>query len=180
MILLMGIAGSGKGTQSKLLAEKDGFHVISTGELLRQFGSASQHERMKKGDMLGDEEVTLLLEQALIQTIDQNHVILDGYPRRISQAKWLYRHQQDGRFKIDGVIHLIASKEAVKARLLERGRQDDHGEGIDQRFKEYEHDTLPILEYFEEAGIKVKTINAERPIETVHQEIADWLNKHVN
>lgn len=175
MILLMGIAGSGKGTQSKLLAEKDGFHVISTGELLRQHGSDGQHARMLKGEILGDEEVTALLEKALSVTGDPNNVILDGYPRRTSQAEWLLEKQREGKFQISSVVHLIASKEAVKSRLLDRARQDDHDDGIEQRFAEYESDTVPILDYLTTAGIKVKDINAEQPVEAVHQEIVDWL-----
>lgn len=177
MILLMGIAGSGKGTQSNLLAQKDGFQVISTGELLRAHGSDEQHARMHKGEILGDEEVTALLEKALEQTNDQDNVILDGYPRRISQAEWLLDQQKQGRFSVSCVIHLVASKEAVKARLLERGRLDDHGDGIDQRFKEYEQDTVPILEHLEKAGVKVKAVNAEQSVEAVHDEIVQWLRE---
>lgn len=175
MILLMGIAGSGKGTQSKLLAAKDGFDVISTGELLRNFGSEDQHDRMLKGEILGDEEVTALLDQALSQIEDQNNVILDGYPRRISQAEWLLDQQKKGRFEITCVVHLLASKEAVRGRLQERARLDDHDDGIEQRFNEYERDTVPILDYLIAAGVKVDEVDAQQAIETVHAEIVHLL-----
>jgi adenylate kinase len=175
VILLMGIAGSGKGTQSKMLAQKDGFEVISTGELLRVYGSDDQHARMLRGEILGDEEVTKLLDQALAMTHDQNNVILDGYPRRVSQAEWLLEQQAKNRFSITCVIHLIASKEAVKARLLERARPDDHDDGIEQRFQDYERDTVPILRFLEQADIRVMEINAEQPIESVHGEILHLL-----
>lgn len=177
MILLMGIAGSGKGTQSKLLAEKDGFEVVSTGDLLRTYGSDDQHARMLKGEILGDDEVTALLEQALVRMHDQNNVILDGYPRRISQAKWLLGQQEMGRFQIASVVHLIASKESVKARLLQRARPDDQDDGIEQRFKEYERDTVPILNYLIGEGIKVNEIDAERPVEQVHADIVHLLRE---
>lgn len=177
MILLMGIAGSGKGTQSKLLAEKDGFDVVSTGDLLRAYGSDDQHARMLKGEILGDAEVTVLLERALAEIEDQNNVILDGYPRRISQAEWLLDQQKKGKFKITCVVHLIASKEAVKARLLERARLDDHADGIEQRFNDYEHDTVPILDHLAAAGIKVSELNAEQAVERVHEEIVHLLRE---
>ncbi len=175
MILLMGIAGSGKGTQSKLLAQKDGFKVISTGELLRVYGSDDQHARMLRGEILGDQEVTELLDQALAKVHDQNNVILDGYPRRISQAEWLLGQQVKNRFQITRVIHLVASKEAVKTRLLERARPDDHDDGIEQRFQDYERDTVPILRFLEQADIRVMEINAEQPIEVVHSQILQLL-----
>ncbi len=178
MILLMGIAGSGKGTQSKLLAERDGFDLISTGELLRNYGSKEQHERMNNGEILGDQEVTRLLENALGETQDQNNIILDGYPRRLSQAEWLLGQAKTGRFEVSSVIHLIASKQAVKARLLERARNDDHDDGIEQRFNDFEQDTVPILKYLTESGVKLKEINAEKPVEVVHAEIVNWLKEH--
>ncbi len=174
----MGIAGSGKGTQSKLLAEKDGFDLISTGELLRNYGSKEQHERMNNGEILDDDEVTKLLENALEETEDQNNIILDGYPRRLSQAEWLLGEAKTGRFEIDYVIHLIASEQAVKARLLARARNDDHDDGIEQRFNEFEQDTVPVLNYLIKSGVKLKEINAERPVEVVHAEIVNWLKEH--
>lgn len=171
MILLMGIAGSGKGTQGKLLAERGGYTVLSTGELLRTYGSEEQHARMQTGVILGDEEVTALLDKALKDLPDQNKVILDGYPRRIGQAEWLIADEQKDRFQIQYVLHLEASREAVKARLHDRARADDHDEAIEARFNEYEQVTLPILEYFRSHSVPVVEVNGEQPIETVHEAI---------
>ncbi len=178
MILLMGIAGSGKGTQSKLLAEKDGYDLISTGDLLRNFGSDEQHSRMNNGEILGDDEVTELLEKALMQIKDQNNVILDGYPRRLTQAQWLLDQSNKGRFQVESVVHLVASKFAVKSRLLERARKDDHDSGIDQRFKDYEQDTVPIINFLIKSGVRLKEIDAEKSVEIVHNEIVNWLKEN--
>lgn len=175
MILLMGIAGSGKGTQGKLLAEKAGYHVISTGDLLRNYGSKEQHARMHKGVILDDEEVTKLLDKALSELPDANKVILDGYPRRISQADWLLEQQRVGKFKLDRVLHLLASAEAVKARLHQRGRIDDHDKAIEERFREYERATMPILEHLAAADVTVDQIDAERSIQAVHDNIMQLL-----
>ncbi len=169
MILLMGIAGSGKGTQGKLLGSTRDYHVISTGELLRTYGSEEQHERMHRGEILGDEEVTALLDTALQNLDDPNRVILDGYPRTVEQAKWLL--SQDDRLNINYVLHLLASREAVKERLHARGRTDDHEAAIEARFNEYEQATVPILEFFRTQGVEIVEVNGEQPIEAVHQEI---------
>lgn len=171
MILLMGIAGSGKGTQGKLLGETGGYHVISTGELLRNYGSDDQHERMHKGIILGDEEVTELLDRALQDLADQDRTILDGYPRRVSQAAWLLADDKTGRFKVRYVLHLVASREAVKARLVERARTDDHDAAIEARFQEYEQATLPIIDYLRERGVPIEEIDAEQSIEVVQAQI---------
>lgn len=176
MILLMGIAGSGKGTQGKLLGSTRGYHVISTGELLRTYGSEAQHERMHKGEILGDEEVTALLDKALQNLDTPDRVILDGYPRTVDQAKWLL--SQTERFGINYVLHLLASREAVKDRLHARGRTDDHDAAIEARFNEYEQATLPILDFLREQGVEVVEVNGEQPIETVHEEIVSVDKAH--
>ena len=171
MILLLGIAGSGKGTQGKLLAATRGYHVLSTGELLRKYGSDEQHARMHKGKILGDDEVTALVDKALNNLDAQDRTILDGYPRTLTQADWLLAPDKRSRFSLQYVLHLKASRGAVKARLHERARVDDHDAAIEARFNEYEQVTLPILAHYQEAGIKIIEIDAEQPIEDVHQEI---------
>ena len=177
MIIFMGIAGSGKGTQTKLFAERDGYQVISTGELLRLYGSEEQRSRMLSGHILRDEEVTALLDKALQAMPDQNKVLLDGYPRRISQADWLLKQQKENRFDLTGVIHLVARRETVKKRLEYRGRPDDHDRAIEERFNAYEKATEPILKYFSEVGVPVREIDAERSIEDVHSAVMAAVNQ---
>lgn len=171
MILLMGIAGSGKGTQGKLLAEARGYHIISTGELLRNYGSDDQHARMHVGEILGDDEVTQLLDTALGHLEDQNRTILDGYPRTVAQSKWLLAGDKKDRFRLQYVLHLITSRAAAKDRIHIRARADDNDEAIETRFNEYEQTTLPMLDYYREIGIEIIEVNGEQPIEEVHKEI---------
>lgn len=174
----MGIAGSGKGTQGKLLAETRGYHILSTGELLRSYGSDEQHARMHRGELISDEEVTELLDRALNNLDDQNKTILDGYPRSVAQSKWLLAQAAAGRFDVQFVLHLEASREAVKARIQNRARADDHEAAIEARFKEYEQATVPILEYYRTHGIEVIEVDGERPIDVVHQDIIAITDKH--
>ena len=75
------------------------------------------------------------------------------------------------------MINLVASQEAVKSRLLSRGRQDDNEEAIIARFREYEQQIKPILKRFRESGVAVYDINAEQTIEQVHTEILKSLSK---
>lgn len=42
IVILMGVPGSGKGTQSVLMTKENGFRHISTGELLRKMVSSSE------------------------------------------------------------------------------------------------------------------------------------------
>lgn len=173
MILLMGIAGSGKGTQGKLLAEAHGYQVISTGELLRNYGSDEQHARMQNGEILGDDEVTEMLDKALRQMDDQNRTILDGYPRTVAQSKWLLADDKKDRFHIQYILHLVTSREAAKNRIQIRARSDDNDGAIETRFNEYEQTTLPMLEYYRQIGIEIIEVDGEKQVYVVSRQIAE-------
>ena len=71
----------------------------------------------------------------------------------------------------------MASEQAVEARLLGRGRQDDTREAIKERFREYEEAIKPILAHFKEAGIAIYEINGEQEPEVIHQDIMKVLGQ---
>lgn len=175
MILMMGIAGSGKGTQSKLLAEKDGFHLVTMGDVLRQNASDKQKAKMNDGILLGDDEIIAIIDRVLADIPSQEKIILDGFPRTVKQAEWLANQADQGRFELRAAVHLIASRDAVRERLLSRARGDDVGHAIETRFEEYERSTAPILEWLRSHHIEVFNINGERSVEEVHQQIVDHL-----
>ena len=177
MTLLMGIAGSGKGTQGKMLADARGCHLISMGEVLRMYVTGEQRQRMLAGDLLDDHEIIKIVDQVLSSLPDNGEVILDGFPRTIPQAEWLLEQASEARFKLDKAFHLVASKEAVKQRLLARARIDDTEEAINQRFAEYEQATAPLLKWLSDHGVEVIEINAERPVEEVNNDIVKYLER---
>ena len=176
MILMMGIAGSGKGTQSKLLSENNGFELLTMGDVLRQNATDAQRQKMEAGILLGDDEIIEVVDKALSKLGDSSEVILDGYPRTLPQAEWLIKQIKNNRFKIKAAIHLTASKEAVRERLIDRARTDDVDGAIEKRFAEYEKSTSPIIDWLRQQNVTVFDINGERPVEIVHQDILSRLN----
>lgn len=176
MILLMGIAGSGKGTQGTMLADSRGYHLVSMGELLRMYVTGKQRERMLAGELLDDAEIIEIVDKVLASLPPEEEIILDGFPRSITQAEWLMEQVKQGRFAIRAIFHLTASRKAVKNRLLNRGRIDDVEEAIEERFSEYERSTEPILEWFRRKGKEVVDVNAERPVEEVNQDLFKYLD----
>jgi adenylate kinase len=174
MILLMGIAGSGKGTQGKMLADQYGFHLISMGDIVRMYVTGEQRKRMLGGELLGDTEIISIVDKVLA-SIDDDSIILDGFPRTVPQAEWLLEQQKSGRFNVDTAIHLRASHDAVRKRLIGRARIDDTNDAIDARFKEYENSTTPLLAWLENNGVKVLNIDAERSVEEVNTEMVKSL-----
>jgi len=177
MILLMGIAGSGKGTQGKMLADARGFHLISMGEVLRMYVTGKQRERMLAGELLDDQEIITIVDQVLTSLPDEEEVILDGFPRTIPQAEWLLEQAQAGRFNLHLAFHLVASREAVKQRLVKRGRIDDKDAAIEARFDEYERSTAPLLDWLQKHGVEVVNVDAERSVEAVNDDLVKHLDK---
>jgi len=172
MIIFMGVAGSGKSLQGKLLADELGLPWLSTGEFLRMLISGERRKQMLEGQLLDDHEIIGLVRKILAIIDSHEEFVLDGFPRTPAQADWLLNQVKHGQLKISVVLNLKATKEVVMDRLKQRGRQDDNVKAINERFSEYEQTILPILNQFKQSGIQVIDIDGEQPLSKVHDEIA--------
>lgn len=176
MIILTGVAGSGKSLQGKMFADEHGYAWISTGEILRVLVTGKRRHEMLEGKLLSDKEMIAILDTVLNLIEPSQEFVLDGFPRTIPQVEWLLEQVHKGRFGLTAVINLDASEEIVKKRLISRGRNDDTEEAIAARFKEYREVTLPILRHLKDEGVSVYTIDASQPPRVVHDEIL----KHID
>jgi adenylate kinase len=202
-IHILGIQGSGKGTQSALLVEKFALSYASSGNLFR--------ERAAEGDEFGKEIASkmqagkLLPNEYLYQTIENylssnpiiNGFLGDGVIRSISQ----YDHLLPiwGRYNLEApaLVHLELTEEVALARIAQRQRDledmskqeyhkvyggklahrtDDNPSAIQERFALFHSMTKPVIARFEEEGRCVH-ISADQPIEKIHQEICNYLEK---
>lgn len=172
MIIFMGLAGSGKSTMGQLLAAHLHCPWISTGNLLRQNMDPETQKQILRGEIIDDSKTLAILDQEF-QRIDasQRQFIMDGSPRTMRQAKWMVEKAQNGELKITAVIHLNVPKELAKKRLLSRRRTDDTEDAIEERFREYETSTLPIVDYLKNEGFKVHSIDSQRSPEEVEVDI---------
>lgn len=171
MIIFMGVAGSGKSAQGRLLADRLGYPWLSTGEFLRMLIAGERRKEMLDGKLLDDTEIIALV-QKIFRIVDTEHeFVMDGFPRTLAQADWLLSQRRHGQLNITAVIHLQASEEVVLERLLQRGRQDDQAESIKERFSEYEMATRPIIDDFKKNGVPVFLIDGVGEIEKIHENI---------
>ncbi len=176
MYLIMGPAGAGKSVQGKKLVETRGFDWISTGVVLRAaMEDPKIRKRMEKGELLDDSIVEEIVATSLKKTEDPSKVILDGFPRDHHQARWLVGFCRGGDMSVGGVIHITIDSEVAKKRLMARGRKDDNEGAINNRFKEYQDITKPILEYYKEQGFKISEIDGDQEVDVVHGEILEAL-----
>ncbi len=172
----MGVAGSGKSMQGRLLSDELGYAWISTGEILRVLITGKRRQEMLEGKLLNDDEMVEILDKVFELINVKQQFILDGFPRTVAQADWLIDQAEAGRFPLDAVVNLSASEDVVRQRLLSRGRVDDHDDAIAERFREYHAVTLPILKHFEKEKVDIYTIDAAQPPAKVHDQIVTYLN----
>lgn len=164
MIILFGLAGSGKGTQGKALSEIFGWRWLSVGEAIRQAGG--YEGIINQGGLIPDEDVIKLMDKQIQKSEDEGFdVILDGYPRDKAQAEYIMNTMAD---KIDGAIILEVPKEELYERLALRGRDDDQERSsIDRRFEIFEQNIDSILPLLEQKNIPIERVNGVGKIEEV-------------
>lgn len=174
MIILFGLAGSGKGTQGKALSEIFGWRALSVGQVIRDTGAYT--DIINKGSLIPDDDVNRLMakqiERAEAEGFD---VILDGYPRDVAQAEYISEHLAD---KIDGAIILEVPKEELYQRLALRGRDDDlEKSSIDRRFEIFEENIGSILPILAKCNIPVERVNGVGTEGEVTDRLVDVIKK---
>jgi adenylate kinase len=180
MIILIGMAGSGKSTQGQILAEHLKCPWISVGNVLRAHVNGKYAKKLLAGELISDQELFPLLEKEFERIhAKSQEFILDGSPRTMEQAEWLVGKVKKHELKMTSVIHLNTNRDVAKARLLSRGRPDDHEKAINERFAEYEKVIIPILSYMQNQGFPIYEIDAEQPKEKVDQDIEKFLSEKV-
>jgi adenylate kinase len=119
--VIMGVQGSGKGTQAAMLADDLDLVQISVGDIFRwhvqnrtKLG-AQVRRVMSEGELVGDDVVERVVNERL-QQHDWNYgFVLDGFPRNQRQTEFFLES-----YDIDGVIHLDLPDEEVWRRVLAR------------------------------------------------------------
>jgi len=117
----MGVQGSGKGTQSVLLASDLDLVHISVGDIFRwnvqnhtKVG-AQVRRTMAIGELVSDDLVEGIVQERLTQHDWNYGFIIDGFPRNERQAEFFLES-----YDIDGVIHLDLPDSEVRRRVLAR------------------------------------------------------------
>ena len=180
-LVLLGVPGSGKGTQGAALAAHYGVPLVSMGDLLRTI-AASPSERgdrvrahIDRGDLVPDELVNDVVRDAL-EGIGARGYVLDGYPRTAAQARAL-----DAVAPPDAVVHLAVPDEVARRRIAVRagdGRTDDENHAaVDRRLGHFHEQVDPILDFYGDGG-RLRTVDADRPAGVVTGAIEAAIDEH--
>lgn len=125
-VILIGPPGSGKGTQAKRLAEKQGIPHISTGDILREavkkqtpLGRQAA-PIMAGGGLVPDDLMVGIIRERLGEADARAGFILDGFPRTVMQAQKLDELLGgNGSGKVS-VISLLVPDEVIVSRVVAR------------------------------------------------------------
>ena len=192
-VLFLGPPGSGKGTMAERVSVTCNLAHISTGDILRaeikqgtDLGKLAK-DYIDKGALVPDEVIIDMMKERFKQDDAKGGVLLDGFPRTVAQAEAL-----DKIIKLDACINLVVEAEVIVDRVVSRRvcsacgavhsvkthegtqcakcsadlitRPDDNEETVRERFRVYEEQTSPLIEYYTKQGI-VTDVDATLPIE---------------
>src|SRR4051812_12126363 len=175
MIVFFGPAGAGKSVQGQMLAARQGWRWLSAGQLLRDTHDIELLKEMQTGKLVTSETVNKLMGEALKRAKNIDRVILDGFPRQLSQAKWLVQTQPEHERSIALVVVLEVPRSELLKRIEVRGRVDDTPEAVDERLKIYRTEMYPILSYLTEQSVNIAHIDGTGSVGQVHDRIMEEL-----
>ncbi|MDQ4029556.1 MAG: adenylate kinase [Actinomycetota bacterium] len=185
-VLILGVQGSGKGTQARRIASEYGLAHVATGDMLRAAITAETKLGLRvkpileSGRLVPDELIVDLIRERLSQEDATEGFVLDGFPRTMAQAEALDAMLREEGHELDVVLELQVSDDVATERMLARaedeGRSDDTPQTIRTRLDLYHRETEPLVEHYRAKGIVVG-IHGERPVDAVFAEIAETLER---
>ncbi|MGD9276745.1 MAG: nucleoside monophosphate kinase [Candidatus Pacearchaeota archaeon] len=173
-LAIIGIQGSGKGTQAKLIAKKFKLKRISVGELLRK----EIKKKSRRGKILvkymnkGLLAPNRIVNKIILENIPKNNFIIDGFPRDKRQLRTAKK------INPDKVILLTLPKKEVYKRIKLRkkieSRTDDAEKSLEARLRIFYKQSPKIIKFFKNKLVK---INGNQSRKKVFLDIVKKLKK---
>jgi adenylate kinase len=125
-VIFLGPPGAGKGTQAQALASEWGVPHVATGDMLREAAAAKTplgleaKRHMDAGSLVPDDVVIGLVGERLAQPDAKAGVVLDGFPRTVTQAEALDALFARAGLALDRVVFFEVSRDELLRRLTGR------------------------------------------------------------
>lgn len=185
--IFIGRSGCGKGTQAELIKARilqenpsaDIFYMesgarfrdfIESGTFSSKLSKEIYEQDHRQPDFLAVWNWAHLFVDSLKGT---EHLIVDGTPRSLVEAKILDTALNFYKRDKPYIIHIDVSSDWSRKHLLARGRADDKTlERINRRLAWFESDVVPAIEYYRtNPNYRFIEVNGEQSIEKVQADI---------
>ncbi|KAB2045780.1 hypothetical protein ES319_D01G185300v1 [Gossypium barbadense] len=139
-LILIGPPGSGKGTQSPMIKDDYCLCHLATGDMLRAAVAAKTplgikaKEAMDKGELVSDDLVVGIIDEAMKKPSCQKGFILDGFPRTVVQAQKLDEMLGKQGTKIDKVLNFAIDDSILEERITGRWIHPSSGRTYHTKF----------------------------------------------
>ncbi|KAE9602677.1 hypothetical protein Lal_00049982 [Lupinus albus] len=139
-LILIGPPGSGKGTQSPLIKDEYCLCHLATGDMLRAAVAAKTplgvkaKQAMDNGELVSDDLVVGIIDEAIKKPSCQKGFILDGFPRTVVQAQKLDEMLQKQGVKIDKVLNFAVDDAILEERITGRWMHPPSGRSYHTKF----------------------------------------------
>ncbi len=203
-VIFLGPPGAGKGTIAAKIKDQYSLLHLSTGDMLRseiaegtELGKLAK-QFMDEGKLVSDDIIIGMVANKLKST--NGGILFDGFPRTVEQARALSEIAE-----IDAVIELKTTEDVVVGRICSRRmcrscgavhntkwlegketcpdcdgelyiRDDDNEETVKKRFRVYEEQTAPLIDYYKDKGV-LTTFDANEDIDVLAGKIGQVLEK---
>ncbi|CAN1267925.1 Adenylate kinase 4 [Linum perenne] len=206
-LILIGPPGSGKGTQSPIIKDEFCLCHLATGDMLRAAVAAKTplgvkaKEAMDKGQLVSDDLVVGIIDEAIKKPSCQKGFILDGFPRTVVQAQ-----KEKQGVKVDKVLNFAIDDSILEERITGRWihpssgrtyhtkfappknpgvddvtgepliqRKDDTAAVLKSRLEAFHRQTEPVINYYKQKGA-VADLHAEKAPKEVTVEVEKALS----
>lgn len=181
--LIFGPPAAGKGTQAAFLKDHLGVPHVSTGDMFRAHlkGDTDLGKTVKEilaaGKLVPDSVTNQMVAERLAEGDVAEGVLLDGFPRNVTQAAWLDGYLAARGTKLAGVVVLVVPDDELKRRLVGRAEKENRTDDADpevvqRRIDTYKDQSAPCIEYYREQGlVPLHEVDGTGTIEEVTQKI---------
>jgi len=180
ILIILGMPGAGKTTQSILIKDMLGYVHISTGDIIREEIEQATELGVKymdliaMGEFVSDDVIMEFIENRLKTCKNGQGFIFDGFPRTLQQAKLFDKLAGKIGLLPLQIITLFVPEEEAISRLLKRaetsGRKDDNIETIRNRIELFYERTDPVIEYYADSG-RLNITDGMLPVNAVYDNI---------
>ena len=180
-IIFFWVQWCGKWTQSNIFLQNNpNFKYFEAGNIFRALSSNKNifsdyvSSRIQAWLLVEDKLVFWLFDCGTDLLSKWEYMLLDGFPRNLDQKDY-FAKQRANKWRDFVCVNFDLSREKaierIKKRAIEQWRTDDaNEETINKRLETFYAETTPVIQAFESEW-KVITIDADRNIEEIYEDM---------